>query len=703
MEFQRLTKILEAQVVESRQNSQEVGIQREQNHRNYTLQPLGNERAGRSRYISPDVLDSVEAKKAIFTETFFSGRQVVKFAPDGYTSPQEAEVKTAYAMAQLRRNRYFQLFRDGWHDAFVAKRMVLMAQWKEDSERVTIELDGTPAEAAMGLLQNAIQHENVLEVDDSQVQPMQTPQGVAVSGSITAVVDRAGVEVLLVQPERFYRDPKASYVDDAAYCVLDMDVSRGRLVEMGYDPAQVIELRQDYRFKSSTEDAARKAHDQSSTEFRRTNRPREQELVTIYKTFAWLDADTVREGSSVDPRQSVTGIDLYEIHWSGGQILKWANGEPAIKVVEEMPFFEWTEYKIAHAENGMSDADVLSHTQRVNSILKRLILDNQQMRNTTRYQALYGAVKNPRDLMDNKIGGVVWTNRQDAVKPLDTPELSPLIMPVLQMLKSDAESRSGVTDLAKGMNTDAIRYQNAADMIDRLTNAGNRRVMKAARDFAETLLIPLVKHIVKLGKRHDKRMHVLQISGYPVPVQPQQWRDQESECRVQVALTAQAGQQAAQSLLMLHQLISQDQQLSQLYQLPQRHALIDEVFDALGHTDSTRFLMRPDDPRFMQQAQQQAQQQQMMMQMQMQAMQLDMQKKSKEAQWAEADAASKMEKARLEERRFQLEAADKAADNMRQDKQFEWERLTNVAELSLENDQQRAVKIGEFNIKREPQ
>lgn len=696
--MKRLVKILETQVMESRQSSQEVGIQREQNHRNYTLQPLGNERPGRSRYISPDVLDSVEAKKAIFTETFFSGRQVVKFVPDGYTTPQEAEVKTAYAMSQLRRNKHFQLFRDGWHDAFVAKRMVIMAQWKQDTEMVTVELDGTPADVAMSLVQNAVQYENVLGMDDSQVEPQQGPQGLTVQGQITATVDRSGVELILIQPERFYRDPKASYIEDSMYCVLDMDMSRGQLVEAGYDPAQVIELRQDYRFKSSTEDAARKAHDQSSTEFRRTNRAREQELVTIYKTFAWLDASTVSEDA--DPREPVSGIDLYEIHWAGGQILKWANGEPAIRIVNEMPFFEWTEYKIAHAENGMSDADVLSHTQRVNSILKRLILDNQQMRNTSRYQALYGAVKNPRDLMDNKIGGVVWTNRQDAVKPLDTPELSPLILPVLQMLKSDAESRSGVTDLAKGMNTDAIRYQNAADMIDRLTNAGNRRVMKAARDFAEVMLIPLVKHIVKLGKRHDKRMHVLQISGYPVPVQPQQWRERESECEVKVALTAQAGQQAAQSLLMLHSLISQDPQLSQLYQLPQKHALIDEVFDALGHTDSTRFLMRPDDPRFMQQAQQQAQQQQMMMQMQMQAMQLEMQKKAKEAQWAEADAAAKIEKARLDERRFQLEAADKAADNMRQDKQFEWERLTDVAELSLENDQQRAVKIGDMQMPR---
>ena len=54
-----LVKLLEAQVMASDSTLDQVGEQRERNHRYYTMQPLGNEQRGRSHYVSPDVLDSV--------------------------------------------------------------------------------------------------------------------------------------------------------------------------------------------------------------------------------------------------------------------------------------------------------------------------------------------------------------------------------------------------------------------------------------------------------------------------------------------------------------------------------------------------------------------------------------------------------------------------------------------------------------------
>ena len=90
----RLVSTLETQVNESETTSFEVGEQRERNYRYYTLQPLGNEIPGRSQYISPDVLDAVEGKKAIFSETFLSARNAVKFANG--KKPGEAEAKTAF-------------------------------------------------------------------------------------------------------------------------------------------------------------------------------------------------------------------------------------------------------------------------------------------------------------------------------------------------------------------------------------------------------------------------------------------------------------------------------------------------------------------------------------------------------------------------------------------------------------------------------
>ena len=115
--MKQLVNALQAMIVESQAATTETSSQREINHRMYSLQPIGNEIPGRSQYVSPDVLDSVESKKALFAETFFSGRQVVRFAGE---DKQESEKKTAYVEMQLDCNNVYQLFRDGWHDAFVA-------------------------------------------------------------------------------------------------------------------------------------------------------------------------------------------------------------------------------------------------------------------------------------------------------------------------------------------------------------------------------------------------------------------------------------------------------------------------------------------------------------------------------------------------------------------------------------------------------
>ena len=170
MSERTLVNLLESQVTESDSTNYEVGEQRERNHRYYTLQALGNEVDGRSQYISPDVLDSVEAKKAFFSETFFSGRKVVKFSPMGDGDKDEADKRTAYVNMQYELNDVFCLFRDGWHDAFVAKRMTVIALWKKDSDQVVIEVQGANQQQIEQIIS---QQGDVVGVDTSQLQPDQ--------------------------------------------------------------------------------------------------------------------------------------------------------------------------------------------------------------------------------------------------------------------------------------------------------------------------------------------------------------------------------------------------------------------------------------------------------------------------------------------------------------------------------------------------
>ncbi|MDJ0905407.1 MAG: hypothetical protein QNI96_05265 [Woeseiaceae bacterium] len=700
MKIRSLINTLEAQVTESDSSVYEVGEQRERNHRYYTLQALGNEVSGRSAYISPDVFDVVEGKKAYFTETFFSGRRPIKFTATEGGSQDEADGKTAFVFQQLERNNWYELARDGWHDAFVAKRMVILPEWMDDTDTYVEEVQGLTPPALQQMIASDPAIVNI-EPIEGETQTIAAGTGTLqiFSGTIEITRDTSYVHLKLIQPERYFRDPNVAYVRDAMYAGYSEDVSRAELINRKYSPEVVNRLTTDYRYRREEEDSARKRHDSSWTRRRLHKRNTETQTVTIYRTYTWLDVSDYDElmgghGGADTRRVDPETLGLYEIHWAHGEIMEWADGSLCIRELEEIPFEEWTEHKISHAENGMATADIVAHTQKTNSTLKRLVIDNQQMRNTSRYEAVSGALKNPRELLDNNIGGVVWTSRLGSVAPLATPELSPLTMQAVEMLDQDKEERSGLSRLAQGMNTDAVRYQNADDMIARLTNAANRRIMRAARDFAKDLMIPLAKKIVTIAAQNDTKAYPFEITGKQVMVSPSQWSLTYMSCDVHTALTPDEGMKFAQTLLLMDAQLMQKRQTDPLwnimYSAEEQHALYDDVFDALGVIDTSRYMKQPDSPEVAQAMQmmqaQQAEQQRAMQQQAM--MQTGMMQSMDQREWfrAQTDAG-----------KLQLDATDKASDNTREDEKFEHQKIVDFEELRLEresgNDAARSTSI----------
>lgn len=700
-----LVKVLEGQVSESESGSYEVGQQRERNHRFHTLEPLGNEQSGRSQYISPDVLEKVESKKALFKETFLSNRQTVRFLGGGGQQPHESDAKTAYVNKALRRNKHTQLFRDGWHDAFVAKREVVFVDWKKATKTVTMQLNGTTGQQLQAIV---AQQGNVVGVDTSQLneQQMPSPLGgppqVIYSGAVNIELDDSYAAITLVTPERFHRDPQAAYPEDSQWCTWESDEPRGDLIGDGFEFEQVMELQADYRFRGSEEDSSRKSHDKSWSRNKQHNRVDSQSTVTVYRTWTYLnlaDEDYEREFDAGDLGFEVKDeIKLYKICWAAGEVLRYADGSLAIKEYDEMPFIEWAEMKISHAEFGLCTADVEAHGQKTQSTLKRLIIDNQQMRNNTRYEAVVGALKNPRDLLDNKIGGTVWSKRIGSVAPLATPELSPLTFQVIQMLKQDSEARDGYSSLGKGMNADAVSNQNADSMIERLTNAGTRRPMSAAHDWAENFLIPLNQMIVRLAVKNDKSQSQLEVRGRMIPVSPSTWTSDNNDMETAVALTPDESKRFGQSLLAMHSVLSQDPELSGIYKVEQKHALMDAVFDALGVADTTPFMQRPDSPQYQQAQQAQAQQAQAEQQRQtaLVELQTSLAKSGDRRSWEAfnwqktndmAENLRQDEKAEQEQKMKEEELALAVA-------RFNWDMTVDTQEVMIEKTQRRAALVG---------
>jgi hypothetical protein len=144
-------------------------------------------------------------------------------------------------------------------------------------------------------------------------------------------------------------------------------------------------------------------------------------------------------------------------------------------------------------------------------------------------------------------------------------------------------------------------------MIARLTNAGTRRVTAAARDFANTFLIPLSQFIVRLGKENDKSQSMMEVAGQQLPIVPAQWQDEESVMDVAVALTPDEGALMSNKLLTMHGVVSQDPAMAISYGPSQKHALLDMIYDLMGVSDTSKILLAPADPQYAQAAQQQQQ------------------------------------------------------------------------------------------------
>jgi hypothetical protein len=121
----------------------------------------------------------------------------------------------------------------------------------------------------------------------------------------------------------------------------------------------------------------------------------------------------------------------------------------------------------------------------------------------------------------------------------------------------------------------------------------------------------------------------------------------------------------------IHQMLSMkpDGSSNPLYGLPQQHALLDEVFDAMGISDSTAYLMRPDSEEFQMMQQQEAQQAQMIQQQQMQMQQFQMQLQEQQVQQGWAAINNSM--------------MDKMEDNQRADRELEVETRQGDRELDI--------------------
>ena len=131
-----------------------------------------------------------------------------------------------------------------------------------------------------------------------------------------------------------------------------------------------------------------------------------------------------------------------------------------------------------------------------------------------------GGLTNPRELIDNRVGGLVNVTRPDAIAPLPQASLNPFVFQTLQKLQDQEEDLTGVSLSQQGHEQGRHLKAELAAMVEQLTTMSQQRQKIIARNFANQFVKPLFHEVYRLVVENEQQEKIIDISGTFVPVDP---------------------------------------------------------------------------------------------------------------------------------------------------------------------------------------
>jgi len=606
---------------------------------------------GNSKYVSMDVYDSVESLKAVLLETFSAGNEIIQFAPQGQEDVYPAKVATAYLDYVLfRQNDSFRIFSDCIHDGLLARMGIVKVWWKDDTQYSEEDFN------------NVTEDELDAIMADPDVEPLEIyDDEEGLSGTVRRAHNKSKVCIENIAPEEFLVDPKATDIQkDAIFCAHRMKMAIGDLLKMGYDKKILdnIPLGNNLELDNQDEVLARMG-DLSDGQVDRYEHIQDIMREVMYYE-CYVKFDPYAKGYPC----------MYKICYAGNTILH-------MEEIDRIPFHNFVPLPVPHQLYGSNFANKLIQIQNARTVLTRGIIDSTVMTNNPRYVVTKGALTNPRELLDNRLGGIVNVTRPDGIIPFQQASLNPFVFQTIQMLDSDKEQQTGTSQLSQGLNKDAISKQNSQAMVEQLVTLSQQRQKIIARHFANDFLKPLAIEIYRLVLQNEDQQSIVELAGMQVPVDTRTWIERK-DATVDLKLGYAEKEKEAQKILGLYQLMAQDPELARSFGPQNRYLAMRNILELNGVKNVDEYLTPPDQ----QQPPQPDPAQQMQMQMAQMQMQLEERKVALDEQKAEMDAKFKMLEHELKQEQFKVTTIVKNHETERKD--FEAEVRAQVAKEELD-------------------
>jgi hypothetical protein len=522
MDENELLRFLEAEAAAAYHHvSGTIAAEREQGLRAYMREPYGTEIAGRSQVVASDVFDAVEGMLPDLIEVFASTDKAVVFDPVGPEDVEGAEQATnACNHVFYKQNNGFLILYTAAKDALLMKTGGVKWYWDyKDTPTFTSYRDVSEMQLAAFLASNP--KAEVLAKEEAEPTP-EAVQEAAMYGieppkvfsmvKIKTVEKKGKVCISNIPPDELHvsRRHNSVLLNDCPYVAHVVEKTVSELRQMGFDVSA---------------DDVKAAADEATTQDRELRdslqggrygwwRDDSQELDES-RIRGWLREEYVLtdfDGDGIAERRQVFRL--------GKKIL--SNVE-----FSHVPIAAWTPYILTHRFDGFSVADLVEDFQRISTDIWRAQLDNLDLANNQETVVLTDSQGSPLanldDLLNRRPGGVLRESVQGAIRPYAERWQGIEAMPMVELLESKKENRTGYTRYSQGLDGDSLNK--TATGVNRIMDASQKRMKLMARIMAEALVAPMFRGIFKTLTDYGMDKLSFRLNGKFVQYDPQEWRD----------------------------------------------------------------------------------------------------------------------------------------------------------------------------------
>ena len=254
-----------------------------------------------------------------------------------------------------------------------------------------------------------------------------------VSGSIGITRDTSKVIIEPVAPEEFLIEQQAKSMMDAKFCAHQTRKTLSELREMGFSDEQLDNIGDHEHVDMDTSPEVLARHDDLNITKGLDAQGYQDQVRDVMVIEAYMMVDIEGTGTATLHRILKAGATPCS------RSKKSAASHSSPSSAANTPQFLWQQLRRQTVRN----AERQDGPDKVN-------LDHAMITNNPRYMVTKGGLTNPRELIDNRVGGLVNVTRPDAIAPIPQAPLNPFIFQTLQELQDDLEENTGVSSLSTG-------------------------------------------------------------------------------------------------------------------------------------------------------------------------------------------------------------------------------------------------------------